>query len=239
MKGILNFIIAIMVISPCFSQGNITYAVKLNSVKKEKTDSVLVSDLMKRVYFEISTIESDLTFSENLAVFKNAQDIELDVVSPARKMANIICGTDDIYYYDLLHKRNFKFFEFEGEQFLVQLSPSFVWNLENESKKILNYICYKAKTKGIRQLRNNKQEEIEVVAWYAPDLPIPIGPKGYHGLPGLILQLEEGENRLKYEAKKVELNKKIKPIKIPEKIIPMTEKEFHALANKAFKELKE
>ena len=83
-------------------------------------------------------------------------------------------------------------------------------------------------------MRKNKEEEIEVIAWYAPDLPIPIGPKGYNGLPGLILQLDEGQNRLTYKAKKIELNKKIQPIKIPEKINIITERKFDSIANKSF-----
>ena len=110
MKGILHIIFAILVISPCSAQGNISYKVELLQKKEGKRDTIVVSDLMERVFFEISNIESDLTFSENLAVFKNASGMELDNTSPARQIANTVCGTDDTYFYDLLGKKELKIF---------------------------------------------------------------------------------------------------------------------------------
>jgi GLPGLI family protein len=58
----------------------------------------------------------------------------------------------------------------------------FNWKLLNESKTILGYNCYRATT-------NNGLDNTTIEAWYAPELPYQFGPKGYHGLPGLILEI--------------------------------------------------
>lgn len=64
------------------------------------------------------------------------------------------------------------------------------WVLENEKKIIDGYECYKATSEYI--VKNIKGEfRHPVIAWYCPQLPFSFGPKGYYGLPGLILELQE------------------------------------------------
>ncbi|MCW3170379.1 GLPGLI family protein [Chryseobacterium sp. 09-1422] len=56
------------------------------------------------------------------------------------------------------------------------------WNLSNEFDEILNYKVQKATTEfGGRTW----------VAWFAKDIPIQDGPYKFHGLPGLILKIED------------------------------------------------
>jgi len=33
-------------------------------------------------------------------------------------------------------------------------------------------------------------KEIEIIAWYTPQIPVPQGPGEYFGLPGLILEIQ-------------------------------------------------
>ena len=35
------------------------------------------------------------------------------------------------------------------------------------------------------------EKEIEIIAWYTPDIPVSNGPSTYQGLPGLILEVTE------------------------------------------------
>ena len=73
--------------------------------------------------------------------------------------------------------------------------------------------------------------EKPVIAWYAPEISLNYGPKGYGNLPGLILELQEGE--FKYYAAKITLNPKKKiNINIPSKGELLTEKEFEARGEK-------
>ena len=97
------------------------------------------------------------------------------------------------------------------------------WTLHNESKKIDGYNCYKA-TK--HHVQPNSEIEFTIEAWYTPEIPVPYGPAGYGGLPGLILQMER--SHVIFVADKVTLNPKggIKPIKEvePGRIITNEEK---------------
>lgn len=97
--------------------------------------------------------------------------------------------------------------DFLGKSFLVSDTlHQLQWNLKNETKKIGNYLCYKA----IAEIPANEAENFirknmktnsktiitatdlgttTVTAWYTPDIPISQGPKSYWGLPGLILEI--------------------------------------------------
>ena len=55
------------------------------------------------------------------------------------------------------------------------------WKLLPERRKIGDYVCMKATT---------THEGDPVVAWFTPEIPVPAGPAGYFGLPGLVLAVE-------------------------------------------------
>ena len=63
------------------------------------------------------------------------------------------------------------------------------WELLSDTKKILDYNCFKAIgiLKEYDYLRK-KDISIVITVWYTPSLPIPFGPAGYDGLPGLVLE---------------------------------------------------
>lgn len=73
-----------------------------------------------------------------------------------------------------------------------ELGANLKWAInENFSKEIFGYTCYKANSIVIKGKR-----EIEVEAWFTEDIPISNGPGFYHGLPGLILELREGNKKI-------------------------------------------
>lgn len=63
------------------------------------------------------------------------------------------------------------------------------WVLQDETKKIDGYLCYKAANVN-RVEYGEKVFNHPVVAWYCPELPYQYGPNGYGNLPGLILELQ-------------------------------------------------
>ncbi|MFZ3574644.1 GLPGLI family protein [Tenacibaculum finnmarkense] len=96
-----------------------------------------------------------------------------------------------------------------GEDFLVN-SEQLNWELKNETKKIRDYLCYKAIAIE-REMYRGKMKEYPIVAWYCPEINNSFGPIGVTGLPGLILEVNKGNT--KYTATKIMLNSK-KTIKI-------------------------
>jgi GLPGLI family protein len=74
-------------------------------------------------------------------------------------------------------------------------------------------------------MKNERNVLIE--AWYTPQIPLNIGPRGYGNLPGLIIELKQAT--LLYVAKEIVLNPKKKSvIKIPNHKI-ISEKEFNKM----------
>jgi GLPGLI family protein len=47
----------------------------------------------------------------------------------------------------------------------------------------------------------------KITAWFAQDIPVPAGPERYHGLPGLILELNLNDGDVVIEATNVAFKK--------------------------------
>lgn len=72
-----------------------------------------------------------------------------------------------------------------GTVMLIEGAPYQVeWEITKETKKILGYECYLAKT----EIEDGGDTSLVVEAWFAPSLPYSFGPKAFYGLPGLILE---------------------------------------------------
>ncbi|NDP25975.1 MAG: GLPGLI family protein [Flavobacterium sp.] len=113
--------------------------------------------------------------------------------------------------------------EFMGKEFLVKDSlPNLKWKMEAETRVIGGFNCFKAtavrpvsKT-DFRNFRPKKEDdvavkaktddkktdfmsgidmpkEVVVTAWYTPEIPVSQGPENYWGLPGLILEINDGK----------------------------------------------
>lgn len=66
------------------------------------------------------------------------------------------------------------------------------WEFSPESPvRILGYMCNKARANYAGR---------EYTAWYTPDLPASYGPYKFHGLPGLILKVEDSNGMYVWEA---------------------------------------
>lgn len=65
--------------------------------------------------------------------------------------------------------------------FIKDKIASLDWKLTNEEEKIGNFDCKKATA---------TYDHKNIIAWYTDELPIPVGPSIYNGLPGLIIKLE-------------------------------------------------
>ena len=75
-----------------------------------------------------------------------------------------------------------------------------------------------------------------LVAWYTPDVPVSNGPNVYGGLPGLILEVNDGD--LTIVCSELVLNpKEVKEIKEPIKGKIVTRKKFGNIAKEKTKEM--
>ena len=158
--------------------------------------------------------------------------------------------------------------DFMGKEFLVKDSlPNLKWKMESETRVIGGYNCFKAtavrpasKT-DFRNLRPKKEEtatakpadaakktsfmdemdmpkEVIITAWYTPEIPVNQGPENYWGLPGLILEVNDGKTVIL--CSKVVLNSKVKAdIKAPTNGKVISQKEFDETVIKKIEEFRE
>ncbi|MHA7057724.1 GLPGLI family protein [Aquimarina sp. M1] len=111
------------------------------------------------------------------------------------KRERINYNDSEIIYIDQSQKTkvsSIKVHEFDkkGRGFLIEEAlENLQWSLREETKQIDNYVCHKA------ILQNSDKK---VVAWYTKEFNTSAGPKGYHGLPGLILELKEGKKTVSF-----------------------------------------
>ncbi|WP_220086197.1 GLPGLI family protein [Flavobacterium lacus] len=117
---------------------------------------------------------------------------------------------------------------FKDNEFLVQYNFD-DWELIDEQKTIDNFICNKAISKK-EKIVNGRKIVYTNIAWYCPQIPVSFGPKGYGGLPGLILELNEN-NKIIYHASAFDLNKLSEKITKPNKGETISLEKYNELYN--------
>lgn len=141
-----------------------------------------------------------------------------------------------------------------GKIFLVEDSlPKLAWKMGSESKKIGKYTVFKATaTKTIkrpnmaalfnRNTENKGQEyiekEVEIIAWYTPEIPVNQGPANYWGLPGLILEVSDDITTIL--CSEINMNPKEKvEIKAPKKGKVVNQAKYDEISRAKMKEMRE
>lgn len=167
------------------------------------------------------------------------------------KMFANILGGNSSYYKNLGTKEMLEQTELWGKKFLVTDSlTDWKWKLGKETKKIGSYTCYKAtanrtmKTATFSRRDNGEEEEEEsveeqeILAWWTPEIPISQGPSNYWGLPGLIMELNDGKTTM--VCSQVILNPKEKvEITIPTEGKKVTNEEYAEIMKKKMEEMQE
>ena len=154
-----------------------------------------------------------------------------------------------------------------GKKFLItEDAAKPKWILGSETKKIGNYTCFKATLiketdasdwTNMRRRRGNNNDKkkdttntrkvsdeiempktIEVTAWYTPQIPISDGPGNYWGLPGLILEINEGRTTILCSEIVINPEEKIE-ISAPKKGKKVTREEYTKIMKKKMEEMRE
>lgn len=191
--------------------GTINYNIKvekqvLADANKETDDFISKTiDLANKQQFVLS-------FNKKKSSFKHIQQLSTntDFDNKMENIAKAAFTSSDIYInYEIKSEIYIK-----NDKVLVENKYNEAkWETTTESKVISNYLCYKAILKI--PLINRYKENIiqEITAWFAPSLPYSFGPKDFHGLPGLILELND--IRSTFLATKISLDDKELTIDFP------------------------
>lgn len=228
------------------------------------TNGQLTEDMKKMIAERMkSMLEKTfvLTFNKEESIYKEQEKLD---TNPMGAGFSMMMGsfTPGPQYKNLRTGEMLEENEFFGKQFLIIDSiPQLDWQLGKESKQIGEYTVFKATaikkldSTDFQMARPKKREktepksddpmdmieipeEIEITAWYTPQIPVSNGPGEFGGLPGLIMELNMYRTTLL--CSKVVINFK-NPDKIerPKKGEKVTRKEYTNIVKVKVEELQE
>ena len=193
-----------------------------------------------------------LDFTKSESMYKEEQELEAPKGPSANGGVMVMVmggnGSSDILYKNISENRMAHKTELMGKVFLIKDNlEAYDWKLTGEAKNIGNYTCYKA-------VYEKEEEDIQIdmidgevkeekvtkkrtlVVWYTTDVPVSNGPNNYGGLPGLILEVNDGD--LTIVCSEIILNpKEVKEIKEPTKGKIVTRKKFAEISLEKTKEM--
>lgn len=204
------------------------------SFDNEKTPG-MSDEMQKQIQARIQKMNQKtfiLNFDQKTSTYK--EDVQLDAPKSQIGGAGVMVmsfggsGNGSIYFKNINEKRFVNQTEIMGKRFLVKDSlPNYQWNLSTETKNIGNYTCYKATfTRTVEDIQmvfedgeskeNKIKKTVTTTAWYTPQVPVSNGPDNYQGLPGLILEINDGERLIVCTEIVLNPSEKIE-VKAPEK----------------------
>jgi GLPGLI family protein len=229
--------------------------IKLDSTKVNSAMQEQLIAMMKK-QFQKTYI---LTFNKEASIYKEEESL----APPQPSGMNIVVsfsGGSDVFYKNIKENRFTNQNESYSKLFLIKDELKAIdWKLESETKNIGEYTCYKATKTHQREVfksmsfsssddkdsetedEEEKEPEMETItttAWYTPQIPVSTGPGNYYGLPGLILEINDGSQTL--ICSKIVLNPKDK-VKIvePKKGKEISQKKYDEIMEKKNKEMME
>ncbi len=266
-KGIFAVVLYMLFIAFAYAQdfqGKAVYQSKTSIADFDFGGRQMSEEQKKRVLARIkSNLEKTfvLTFDKSTASYLEEEKLEAPSVNGSGGRGGRFGGfnTSGKLYKDLKNKTYTNQKEMFGKFFLIQDNlETFQWVMGSETKQIGNYLCYKATaTKTVsatdattfrgpprRDSEDDEEEkkeeptEIEVTAWFTPEIPISQGPGEYWGLPGLILEVSAGKTIVL--CTKIVLNASEKEeIDFPTKGKKVTQAEYDKTLTEKMKEMRE
>jgi len=266
MKSIFTFILAFasfVTFAQQDFQGKATYmsktSIDLNNFARggrqmSETQKKQLQDRMK------SQLEKTfiLDFDKGSSLYKEDAKLEAPTTGGGRggRGFGAFSSGNGIKYKNTKDKVALESTEFFGKKFLISdemEQPQ--WELGGETKQIGSYLCYKAtllkdanpldfssfrRPPGDDDKKEDKEEvkQVLVTAWYTPQIPVSNGPGEYWGLPGLILEINEGKTTIL--CTEIVLNPSEKAtIEAPTKGKKITREKYTKTVTKKMEELKQ
>ena len=254
-----TFMLSCLITGSMFAQdfsGRATYRThQKSSFELDSTTMAAIPGIQEQMEAQMrkmfqKTFTLDFTKSESM--YKEEQELDAPKGPSANGGVMVMVmggnGSSDILYKNISENRMAHKTELMGKVFLIKDNlEAYDWELTGETKNIGNYTCYKA-------VYEKEEEDIQIdmidgevkeekvtkkrtlVVWYTTDVPISNGPNNYGGLPGLILEVNDGD--LTIVCSELVLNpKEAKEIKEPVKGKIVTREKFSKISLEKTKEM--
>lgn len=205
-----------------------------------------------------------LTFTQSESLYKEEEKLETPTSGGGRGFRFGAGGSSSGPVYKNIKEKAFlQEQELLGKQFLIKDSLKPIeWKMGSESKLIGQYLCFKAtatkpvegfdwqrmrgnrntdnteKTTDSTSTKDEKPRDIEIVAWYTPQVAVSQGPAEYWGLPGLILELS-ADNTTMLCTKIIINPREVEDIKPLSKGKEVTKDEYNEIMTAKMQEMRE
>lgn len=189
---------------------------------------------MKAMVPQFQTAKSQLTFDGNVCVYKampeddNAPD-PFDNGGGGNRVVIKIGGPSDnaVMYRNYSNQKFLEQTELNEKDYIIAdtIKPQ-QWKISDETKTIMNHICKKA---TMKTERGN-----DVIAWYTEDIPLPVGPDMFGGLPGAILLVDVNNGEMLYTAREFNATADSKDLEEPAKGKHITRADFDKMLDDLF-----
>ena len=256
-KTIQLLFLSLLTSSICFAQGFQGKAVyksvrQMNfNMSTEGMDPAMAQRLQEQLKKQMER-DYELVFDQYSSIYKEQEQLEANAPQQGGMMIMTFGGDEDaVLYKNTRDNRYTSARDVFGKEFLVKDALEHPeWVMTKETKQIGEYTCYKAtyerEQQNMTRIRvdnddDNTVEEastemITVEAWYTPDIPVAHGPSLYGGLPGLIMEVKDGN--VTTICSQIVLNPKEKiAIEEPTKGKVLTEEAFETLMTEKMQEM--
>lgn len=202
----MNKLILFLLFSFCFNvsaqnQQDLSSYLCKYSFEWQKDSTNIFSKAKDVMYLEIGKEKSVYYSYLRFLGLKNFND---DIA--AQKSLNYIRSNTSRYYANSESEVIEHYFQKKEVKVLDKLSGNGItycytenvdnpqWKLEPDTLQILNQLCQKATTSFKGR---------DYIAWFAPSIPISVGPWQFTGLPGLILRIHDTKYQFVFECTEI------------------------------------
>ena len=248
---LLTFILSITMSFSQQMQGIATYKTDRKVDLKIDEENGMNEDIQKQIQAQLKAQfqkEFTLTFNKDESLYKEVPKLGAPQASSNTSIQITVSGGSDLLYKNTAEGIFKSETEIMSKEFLIEDTiEKQDWKLEKETKNIGDYLCFKATlTEMVDEetfddtTMEYKKEKVERVttAWYTLQIPVKHGPAMFGGLPGLVLEINDGKQTIL--CSKIVLNpKEGVSIKIPKKGKKVTQEEFDEIQEKKNKEMLE
>lgn len=210
------------------SNGKVTYEDKIDLHRDLPPDREDFKDMIP----QYNTSKWELTYSGDKSIYQLFKETELTGTNANQSGYRMRFGRENrTVYKDIADDVLIDSRDFMQKQFLIKgFTTTTKWKIGKKQKEIMGYHCLEAS--------HRVDSATMVTAWFTPQIATSTGPLDYHGLPGLILQIDINDGQRTITSTEIKLDSVDTSIIIaPTKGKEITQEEFEKLREEKMKEM--
>ena len=166
------------------------------------------------------------------------------------RMVFRVPGANDVVFHNITESKKVEQRELADKNYIISDSiRKLNWKVAGETKTILGHNCMKATAQrtqpSMRMTMDNGEakreavtDTLNIVAWFATDMPGSFGPDTYQGqLPGTILEIDINNGRSSFKAVEISPKVDVAKVKEPSKGKKTTQEDFAKEREKLMQEM--